>query len=84
MREAIMGETALIRASTVRELLGVSTVTLWRWRKENTGPRWCTLGTRVMYDAEDVTRFVAERFTLTRGTTAGTLASPNPVHGGDE
>ena len=79
-----MAVRSLIKASTVGELLGVSAVTLWRWRKGQNGPRWCTLGTRVMYDAEDVDRFVAERFTLTSGSTVGTLASPDPVHGGDE
>jgi predicted DNA-binding transcriptional regulator AlpA len=56
-----MSTTTLLRAKTVRALLGQSDVTLWRMRREGTGPRWCKIGSRVMYDAEDVERFLKER-----------------------
>lgn len=57
-----MPATVLVPAKHVQERLSVSAVTLWRWRENNEGPRWCKLGTRVMYDATDLERFVSERF----------------------
>ncbi len=54
--------TALIPARHVRALLNVSPVTLWRWREAGTGPRWCKMGARVLYDAADVERFVENSF----------------------
>lgn len=62
-----MSPTSLVPARHVRDRLGVSAVTLWRWRESNEGPRWCKLGTRVMYDAADVERFVSERLEVQSG-----------------
>jgi hypothetical protein len=62
-----MPATVLVPAKHVQKRLSVSPVTLWRWRESNEGPRWCKLGARVMYDADDVERFVAEKF----GESAG-------------
>ena len=61
-----MSTTTLLRAKTVRDLLGQSDVTLWRMRRDGTGPRFCKIGARVMYDAEDVERFLRERLSDVR------------------
>jgi len=57
-----MAVNVLVPAKHVQARLNVSAVTLWRWRADHEGPRWCKLGTRVMYDAGDVDRFLADRF----------------------
>lgn len=57
-----MPATVLVPAKHVQQRLSVSAVTLWRWRENHEGPRWCKIGTRVMYDADDLERFVSERF----------------------
>jgi predicted DNA-binding transcriptional regulator AlpA len=42
-------------------MLDVSELTLYRMRKNGTGPDWCRIGTRVLYDLESVNAFVQER-----------------------
>jgi hypothetical protein len=45
-------------------------VTLWRWRENNEGPRWCKINARVMYDASDVERFLEEKLRVSAPTSA--------------
>lgn len=56
-----MSQTALISAKTARVRLGVGETTLWRWRRDGIGPRWCKMGRRTMYDLDSVEAFIREQ-----------------------
>jgi predicted DNA-binding transcriptional regulator AlpA len=61
---------ALMAGSIVRpeEVSGLTTVpleTLKYWRKLGRGPRWYKLGGRVVYDLDEVERWIAEQRELT-------------------
>lgn len=56
-----MSQAILITAKTTRTRLGVSNVTLWRWRKDGSGPRWCKMGARIMYDLHSVNEYIEQR-----------------------
>lgn len=68
-----MTDRMLISAKSVQARLGVGEVTLWRWRKDGEGPRWCKMGSRVMYDLNSVEAFIDERLAAT-APTGGTAA----------
>lgn len=53
--------TRRLRTADVSQLTGVASETLryWRWRGE--GPPWYKLGRAVVYDLEDVERWIAEQ-----------------------
>lgn len=45
---------ALIPEKLVRERFGIGRSTMWRWRKNGTGPKCYQLGPRLMYDPADI------------------------------
>ncbi|HJA75976.1 MAG TPA: DNA-binding protein [Candidatus Desulfovibrio gallistercoris] len=47
-------------------MYGVKTCTLARWRCKKVGPRYAKLGSRVMYDIEDLEDWFASRCVHTR------------------
>jgi predicted DNA-binding transcriptional regulator AlpA len=63
-----MASRQLVTAKHVRERLGVGEVTLWRWRKEGTGPQWCKMGVRTMYDLDSLERFIEDRLAAHSGS----------------
>lgn len=60
-----MAYRVLISAKTMQERIGVGEVTAWRWRRDKFGPRWCKMGSRVMYDLDSVEAFIEERLNAT-------------------
>lgn len=56
-----MATTVLTSVQSVIDRSGLSEVTLWRMRKRGEGPKWGRFGSRVMYDADDVERWISER-----------------------
>lgn len=56
-----MSARALVGTKTVREMLSLSDLTLWRLRKNGTGPDWCRVGSRILYDLDSVNAFVNSR-----------------------
>ncbi len=67
-----MSQPILITSKTARTRLGVGDVTLWRWRKEGTGPRWCKMGARIMYELHSVNEYIEQR--LQEHSSARSLA----------
>jgi len=57
--------TRHLSAQTVAQLLGIKTATLAKWRRQGRGPQgWFHASTTlVLYPADDVERFVAEKRT---------------------
>jgi predicted DNA-binding transcriptional regulator AlpA len=53
--------TVLIDQQNVRIRTGLSGPTLWRMRRDGTGPAWAKLGRRVLYDAEKLELWISER-----------------------
>lgn len=49
----------LVRQEDVMSKLQVKAVTLWRWRRDGIGPKWCKLGRCVRYLADDVEKFAS-------------------------
>ena len=41
--------------------LGVSLMTLWRWRRDGTGPRFIPVGRHIRYRRRDVDRWLDSR-----------------------
>ncbi len=70
-----MAPSLLVQAAYVQQRLGVGATTLWRWRKSGAGPRWAKLGARVMYDHDDVERFMEERIAASSGPDADRQAA---------
>lgn len=66
-----MADRMLISAKSVQARLGVGEVTLWRWRKDGEGPRWCKMGSRVMYDLQSVEAFIEARLSGDNGNRDG-------------
>lgn len=56
-----MSQAILITAKTAKTRLGVSVVTMWRWRKDGIGPRWCKMGARIMYELHSVNEHIEQR-----------------------
>ena len=48
----------LLTETEVRQRFGVSRSTMWRWRKNGTGPKCYQLGPRLMYDPADLTAWL--------------------------
>lgn len=58
----------------VAKLLGMSTRTLWRWRKRKTGPAWSRCGDRaVRYRRADVDAWMEARRPSENPCNVGTL-----------
>jgi len=60
----------LLRTREVAELTGIAEGTLRWWRYTSQGPKSFTLGRRVVYDAEDVRRWIDEQYAASTTTTA--------------
>ncbi len=56
-----MQSTILISQENVKIRTGLSTPTLWRMRKDGTGPAWAKIGKRVLYDADALEAWIADR-----------------------
>lgn len=65
-----MGRT-LLRTREVAEMTGIAEGTLRWWRHTGQGPKSFTLGRRrVVYDAEDVRRWIDEQYAADAATSA--------------
>ncbi len=54
-----------LKPREVAELLGVDEVTLWRWRRDGSGPRYHRVGPRALrYAAADVSAYLESRAAL--------------------
>ncbi len=60
------------------EFLSISVQTLNKWRWEGKGPRFCKLGSRVVYDLADVEAYVAAQ--VRSSTTANPAAKGGHPH----
>jgi predicted DNA-binding transcriptional regulator AlpA len=60
--------TVLIDQQNVRLRTGLSGPTLWRMRRDGTGPDWCRLGRRILYSAQGLEDWISERM-QSSGTT---------------
>jgi predicted DNA-binding transcriptional regulator AlpA len=54
MNHTVTPVPQLIPESEVRRRFGVSRSTMWRWRRDGTGPKCYQLGPRLMYDPADL------------------------------
>ena len=58
--------TKKLSPQEVADMYGVKACTLARWRCKKVGPRYAKLGSRVMYDIEDLENWCASRCVHTR------------------
>lgn len=58
--------TKKLSPQEVADMYGVKACTLARWRCKKVGPRYAKLGSRVMYDIEDLEDWFASRCVHTR------------------
>jgi excisionase family DNA binding protein len=63
-------DTTYLKTAEVAELLRTSDETVRYWRHIGYGPRGVKIGRRVLYDAAEVERWIAERMAADHGSPA--------------
>jgi len=51
----------LLTEKQLAEMVGVSVVTVQRWRRAGIGPEWCRAGKRYRYDYEEVEKWLRKK-----------------------
>ena len=70
------GRTYLVTVNEARTILGISETTEWRMRRDGSAPRWCMVGSRVMYCAKSLDEYLESKLS---GVEPVTARSPVPV-----
>jgi predicted DNA-binding transcriptional regulator AlpA len=53
--------TSLLSESDVAKITKVSITTLWRWRRDGTGPKYLRFGKLIRYQMEDLAAWINSR-----------------------